>query len=152
MEDFMHLIDHVGSKTSEAAYRAIEHKRTMCQIILLKISNEEKIQKLRESILYYNAHKNEKSSNKDEKPLDKDEKFTGKDKIATNKGENSLKKEDSLLDNTSTDRLALMVDFLKFTTAPLKIHIELVTEIADTIKEKMLTPEQKIDIISNLLM
>ncbi len=122
------LLSSFGQDVTNAVYRAADHKKEMTAIILEAIPDQEKVTKLRRSVLKYRAYKETVEAN-----------------------EGSTKDIPSLV-GMATYQLTNLADLIQSMTMPLKEHEELVEKITETIRKENETAEIKVDVISNLLM
>lgn len=127
------LFSGFGQEVTNAIYRAVDHKKAMTAIILEEITDQDKVTKLRKSILQYRAHKDSVEETGQ----------TQKD-VST--------KDLPSLNGIETSKLRFLAELIQTMTKPLKEHEELVEKITKIIRQENVLTERKVDEISNLLM
>lgn len=127
-EEMMQEITGIIERILKAKQKGIDHRTELANIILGEDEDNNKVNKLRESIIRYRAY------------------------IEPSTLTENPNKKVPLWYTLSNERLEVITGIFENISIPLKQHNELVEKIANEIKGENISVERKIDAILNLLM
>lgn len=125
-QEFMQVMAFVSQECMTALTRAVEQKKILTNIIIDEISNQEKLQKIRQSILKYNA-------------------FCQEEKTAPQFP--SLKQGDG-----DVLKLTLLADLIENFNNNMKPYMTLFDNVSKVMRQEEFSTEKKVDAIGDLLM
>jgi hypothetical protein len=131
------------------------HKQKLTQIIIEKISDDEKLEKLQDEILAFRANPSKQStdSNQDSKQST-DSNQASKQSTDSNQASNFVPDLDDLLEiitkMTEPSRIHDLLEIITKMTEPSRIHGKLLEQIGDVLRTNQ-SPQQKVKVIKNIL-
>lgn len=131
-QDFTQTLAMVTQECIITLTKAVEHKKNLTTIIIEETSNDEKLSKLRQTILKYNANRQQ----------------GGTDLSSTT----AVKLDNLSRDETYLLRMNILADTLESFNNNMKPFSELFDKIANVMRQQDLPAQKKVDAICDLLM